>query len=76
MIEWPCMAVPLLASSVSYKLRPSACLACSALRWRLASSSFCAASHSSLLSTGASVVPPDTNPDDMVPVLGGVGELV
>jgi hypothetical protein len=58
--------VPLLASNVSYKLRPSACLACSALRCRLASSSFCAASHSSLLSRGASAVPPETKPDDMV----------
>jgi len=31
----------------------------------LASISCCAASHSSLLSIGASTVPPDTNPDDM-----------
>jgi hypothetical protein len=65
-----------LASSVSNKLRPSPCLACSALRWRLASSSFCATSHSLLLSMGASVVPPETKPEDMVLLLKDVDDLV
>jgi hypothetical protein len=60
-----CNAVPLLASKVSYKLLPSVCLARSALRCRLASNSCCAASHSSLLSIGASTVPPETKPEDM-----------
>lgn len=64
------VVVPLLASSVSYKLLPSVCLAISAFFALLASSSFCASSHSSLLSIGASTVPPETNPEDMIVVVG------
>lgn len=61
--------VPLFASKVSYRLRPSGCLAAAALCARFASSSFCAASHSSLRSMGLSAVPPETKPDDMLSVL-------
>jgi len=58
--------IPLFASSVSYKLLPSFWRASAALRARLASSSVCAASHSSERSMGASIVPPDTNLEDII----------
>ena len=58
--------VPLFASSVSYRLLPSCCRASAALRVRWASSSASAASHSSVRSIGASTVPPDTKPEDIV----------
>jgi hypothetical protein len=63
----------LFASRVSYRLRPLDCLSSSAFRRRVASSSSCAASHSSLRSIGTSVVPPDTNPEDMAAYGGGRG---
>lgn len=58
---------PLFASSVSNSDRPElAAAASSALRRRVASSSSSAASHSSERSMGASAVPPDTKPEDIV----------
>jgi hypothetical protein len=60
---------PLLASSVSNRLRPFCCCAASAaLRAREASSSVCAASQASERSMGASIVPPEMKPED---ILGG-----
>ena len=57
--------LPLLASKVSKRLRPSAGLEAAALRARFASISFCAASQASSRSMGCSFVPPETKPDDM-----------
>jgi len=57
--------LPLLASSVSKRLRPSEGFEAAALRARLASSSFCAASQASSRSMGCSFVPPETKPEDI-----------
>lgn len=68
---------PLLASRVSKSERPEFCAAASsALRRRLASSSTWAASHSSERSIGASVVPPETNPEDIVGDRQGLGVVI
>jgi len=58
--------VPLLASSVSKRLRPSVGRANAALRARFASISFCASSQASSRSIGLSIVPPETKLEDMV----------
>jgi len=57
--------LPLLASKVSNRLRPSEGLEAAALRARFASSSFWAASQASSRSMGCSFVPPETKPEDI-----------